>query len=293
VPNRPPIVKRDIVSQLSPKDMMAYAMLNRESHAIVKDLQRAAFRTEKILSPFFNPEEIVRFRQVQRAYKFLISGSTALSVFTREVFPEAYLDVYIHPSFVMVLILLLESMGFIFQAVINTRRVQSRKAEDAVEEMLVRVRQLRGVWRNMEIHRSDDLAQYDWSEVLVDVFNFERNGKKIQVIPSRSPLAAVLTFHSTAVMNIISHSHAISLYLRLTFYDGIAVRNSLSRVCSEETVDKWTSRGYVLHKIVHSASAFAGRYSALEDHIIRRPGDIFCWTVGCYFRFIFFARTTL
>ncbi|KAF9258815.1 hypothetical protein L218DRAFT_964214 [Marasmius fiardii PR-910] len=84
-----PEIQRNIVSYLSPLDLLRYAMINKETNTVVKDLQRTAFRMEKVLSPFFSADEVVRFRQAQFAYKFLISGSIALSLFTREIFENA------------------------------------------------------------------------------------------------------------------------------------------------------------------------------------------------------------
>ncbi|KAG7087002.1 hypothetical protein E1B28_012981 [Marasmius oreades] len=277
---RPPEVQRSIISHLSPLDIVNYGTLNKETHAIVNDFQRAAFKVENVLRPFFSVDEIRRFRQVQYAYKFLISGSTALSFFTREVYDNADLDVYITPKSLMVLILLLESMGYAFCPIINPSRTQAGQVENAVEELLVRIRE--GTQRERQVigrGTEDWSLEYSFAKELVDVFNFERNGRRIQVIAALSPLAVVLTFHSTVVMNIISHSHAISFYPRLTFHDRIAVRNFLSRECPEDTITKYQTRGYTFHYQVDAATAFAGRYSSLETHVVRRPADVYCWTV--------------
>ncbi|KAF9258785.1 hypothetical protein L218DRAFT_964193 [Marasmius fiardii PR-910] len=276
IPYLIPKIQRKIVSYLSPLDLMRYAMVNKESNTIVKDLQGTAFRVERVLSPFFSVDEVVRFRQVQFAYKFLISGSIALSFFTREVFENADLDIYIWPNYVMVLILLLQSMGYTFVPIQTNKKYQASEAQDAVEDMLHTLR--RRLFSD-EVWLASDDPDYDFGRELVEVFNFERNGKRIQIIAAFSPLAAVLTFHSTVVMNVISHSHAISFYPRLTFHDRIAVRNHLSRECSSETTTKYSNRGYTFSSHIDAVTALAGRYSALAAHIIRRPADVYCWTV--------------
>ncbi|KAF9256090.1 hypothetical protein L218DRAFT_839995, partial [Marasmius fiardii PR-910] len=265
---------------LSPLETINLGKANRETHATVKHFYLSAFRVEKVLRPFFTDEEVSRFRQLQVAYKFLVSGSTALAFFTREVYDEADLDVYISPSTIMVLMLLLQSMGYTFVPIRNTRRSQASELEDAVEGMLVRMREgmiTHALWQNDE---DTNATEYSFAKELVDVFNFERDGRKIQVLAAVSPLAVVLSFHSTVVMNIISHSHAVSLYPRVTFCDRVGARNALRRTeLPVETVEKYKKRGFDIVQRVDAVTALAGRYSAMRSSDFRRPGDRFCWTV--------------
>ncbi|KAF9257285.1 hypothetical protein L218DRAFT_991090 [Marasmius fiardii PR-910] len=273
-----PEIERKIVSYLSPLDLMNYALINKKAHTVVKDLQLAAFRVERILSPFFSPDEIVRFRQVQLAYKFLISGTTALSFFTREIFENADLNIYIWPNYVIILALLLQSMGYTFIPINRGRKKQSSEVQDAVEDMLFDLHSEDG---SHEIWDGSNDEPYVSQTNLVEVFNFDRNEKKIQLIAGFSPLTAVLQLHSTADMNIISHSHAISFYPRLTFHDRIAVANFLGRAAppSHDIITTYENRGYTFRVHIDAVTALAGRYSALDANIMRRPGDIYCWTV--------------
>ncbi|KAF9257291.1 hypothetical protein L218DRAFT_1019279, partial [Marasmius fiardii PR-910] len=265
---------------LSPLDLMTYKMVNKEAHTVVKDLQRSAFRAERVLSPFFSADEMVRFRQVRFAYKFLISGSTALSFFTREVIEHADLNIYIWPKCIMVLILLLQSMGYTFVPIENSRKEQPSEAQVAVEAMMY---DLRSGSLPHEIWDGSSDEPYPRA-FLLEVFNFKRNRKKIQLIAAYSPLAAfsvVLPHFSAADMNIISCSHAISFYPRLTFYERIALANFLGRSDrpSQKTASRYENRGYTFIFQLDALTAIAGRYSALDDPISRRPGDVYCWTV--------------
>ena len=70
---------------------------------------------------------------------FLISGSTALSFFTRQVYNGSDLDLYIEARFVSYLVFFLESSGYSFEPYDTETKKQSPLIVDAVEEMRVRV----------------------------------------------------------------------------------------------------------------------------------------------------------
>lgn len=60
---------------------------------------KRAFNLDKLLSRFFSPPEILRFRELQCSTGMLISGSTALKFFERVVYPDSDLDLYIEHRF--------------------------------------------------------------------------------------------------------------------------------------------------------------------------------------------------
>ncbi|GJE97285.1 hypothetical protein PsYK624_135010 [Phanerochaete sordida] len=74
-------------------------------------------------------------------------------------------------------------------------------------------------------------------------------GKEVEVeviVVYNSPMEAILTFHSTAVLNIISYSHAYSLYPRVTFENRLMLLLLPDRRIRPAVKEKYKDRGYTL-----------------------------------------------
>ncbi|KAL0578305.1 hypothetical protein V5O48_003682 [Marasmius crinis-equi] len=172
--------------------------VNRKFRDVIESYRRSAHDIDKLLLMFFTLVEIQRFRELQSFDGFLISGSIALQYFARVVWPDSDLDIYCYPKHFARLVRLLGAFGYDY-------------IPDAGQTLdlhaFVKVIQ-EGV---------GDLLHYDSRQSISAVLSFTRvtNGvsKKVQVVVcQRSPMEAILKFHSTVVMNFIGPTHAVCLY---------------------------------------------------------------------------------
>ncbi|KAK1230340.1 hypothetical protein PQX77_006571 [Marasmius sp. AFHP31] len=267
-----------ILRDLSFNDHYAYSQVNRAANEAVKGFSKKAHRVERVLSRFFDPEDIRRFRILQYHVGFLVSGSTALSFFEREVYDNSDLDVYVDLQYAIFIADFLERSGYIYQPYQTDFRHQRDKYPDELDDAI-----------NQFFQELDELGReelswnrYPWGGV-VDVLRFRRGEREVQIILCEgSPLGVILGFHSTVVMNLISYSHAISLYPQSTFRDRVSLLNSPS---TEEVgtrnytdaIKKYQKRGW---KMIDSGSGcnVLSRHSDL-NMFVRRVGDRQCWTI--------------
>ncbi|KAF9256186.1 hypothetical protein L218DRAFT_1081483, partial [Marasmius fiardii PR-910] len=263
-----------ILRDLSVKDLLSYSLVNRAAHSTVQDFYLRAFRIENVLCRYFQPQQIRGFRRMQRSTACLISGSTALSFFTREVYDGSDLDLYVESKFCREVARYIQSVGYVFQACRTELKHQAGLIDEAIKEMLVKVEE-----SGDEGNFNDRTFEGYPMSGIADVFSFVRGERKIQIIASfSSPLDVILSFHSTAVMNVITHVKAISFYPRATFIDKISLRSwSGGSIDHNTALEKYTQRGW---KIVESVDAGSGldEKSAFSA-ILRNPGDRQCWTV--------------
>jgi hypothetical protein len=113
---------------------------------------------------------------------------------------------------------------------------------------------------------------------LKGVFTFMRESRnpsepprKVQLIVAlESPLACIVSFHTSCVMNLISYECAYSLYPHATF----EARRSLAFDPSAAVaLDKYAQRGWTI------PAMFLPRDKRMFPQRIRHIGDDLCWTV--------------
>ncbi|PPQ66092.1 hypothetical protein CVT24_000206 [Panaeolus cyanescens] len=263
-------------SLLSPATLLRYSRTSRTAYYAVKSYMRRSFKLSDVLSPYFTPQEILYFRYLQWKYNMLISGSTALQFFNRGASfkfndGESDLDIYAELRFCERIGEWLTQIGYVFhQRTIRTPRTFGA-ALNATTPLYANTAQ--------------DLRFYESSERpyigrgIANVFNFRRNGRKIQLIASDSvPLEIILNFHSTCVMNIITYSKAYSLYPLGTFEQKRSLLYSTQGTNQEAAIRKYAKRGWKMlrgitdeHERENPKAAFGqGR---------RFVGDGKCWTI--------------
>ncbi|PBK59616.1 hypothetical protein ARMSODRAFT_845982, partial [Armillaria solidipes] len=178
------------------------------------------------------------FRDLQRATGLLVSGLTALSLFERVRYPGADMDLYVladHWSPVMEYMI---QSGYqpILQSVPQTDDLVSEKSQkwDLCE------------YRRYEWGTRDAMA-YTLPGIKTVVDLVDGVGRKVQVVfVIYNPLDVILGFHSTVVMNFISHSGAFSLFPFSTFVLRRSIVFGFTGTSDQrdEVFEKYGSRGW-------------------------------------------------
>jgi len=94
--------------------LITYSLVSRQTHDTVSSYVRRRSKLDGILSPYFTPEEVLRFRELQSSTGTLISGRTALRFFDPAKFHDGddQLDLYVNFSFRKPVTLWLQSIGY-------------------------------------------------------------------------------------------------------------------------------------------------------------------------------------
>ncbi|KAF9257709.1 hypothetical protein L218DRAFT_833713, partial [Marasmius fiardii PR-910] len=104
-----------IISDLTVTDTLNYELVDKTAYKTVKSFYRAALQVERVLSPYFNPEDIRRFRMLQHSTGLIVFGSTALSFFTRYVFEKSDLNPCIDANFILRIAYFVHSCGYMYR----------------------------------------------------------------------------------------------------------------------------------------------------------------------------------
>ncbi|TRM55311.1 hypothetical protein BD626DRAFT_578468 [Schizophyllum amplum] len=257
-----------ILSCLNARDIANYAKASRETHRRVKSYYRRAFNVPRALARFFaNEDDIEEFRDIQRQTGLVISGSFALRFMGRLSFTPGDLDVYVKHTMAFVAGEFLTRAGYSYRA----RTGQIANFDDALA-----VYQTTTEDRNETGHYA--------AAAIVGAYNFvniEDENIVIQIITARtSPVDVVLGFHSTAVMNMITHSSAISLYPRETFLNkrSLRISRNSTALSARLALQKYRARGFqVLEDLeVTDASDCEQEFGASYRYI----GDDFTWAMS-------------
>ncbi|KAL1685157.1 hypothetical protein GGG16DRAFT_106526 [Schizophyllum commune] len=247
---------------MSLTDLINYSRVCKDSNRAVSSYARTAYQLHRTLLPFMDHDGADRLRRLMRSTGAIISGSVAIQFFTREPMYPCDLDLYSDRFRAPEIFAFVLSLGYIYQPRDSQHSVLDRALERAENEEVVR----------------DDLI-YD-KESLLDVFSFLRPSAPntaIQVmVVAHSPIDAILDFHSTIVMNFITHRAAYALYPSNTF-------GSMTGICFEDdsaygAASKYRTRGWNIR------CAFKDRaLSDLGPEIMcsdRYVGDKYTWTIN-------------
>ncbi|KAH7869207.1 uncharacterized protein C8R40DRAFT_1060149 [Lentinula edodes] len=175
---------------------------------------------------------------MESAIGLLLSGSAGYQFFTREMY-NSDLDTYCVFEACVVVGQWYLSAQYMFRP--RTHQLPSFSAD--FERM-----------KEAQDGIGDEDTDYNDASI-VQVWDFENSTlERIQLIAARhSALEVILSFHSTCVMNFISHRAAYSLFPRTTFKHKamLVVDNGRETPGSNEGVQKYVERGL---KVIHSPS---------------------------------------
>ncbi|KAG2130045.1 hypothetical protein BD769DRAFT_1355817 [Suillus cothurnatus] len=261
----PPIYNL-IFSCVSPGTLVRIGLSCRAAYIASRDFSQRAFNIHRHLSRFI--VKPLAFRSLQARTGTLIAGSNVLQFLDRTFYPEADMDLYVHPGHTReVLDFIVEREGYRFKP-------HSRQRLD---------------YREIVPHEWDGTQDrgkplHYRIKGVKSVFSFEKHGPecplKIQIIEcAASPFDTIINFHSTCVMNFITFDAAYSLYPVATFEERNTLQVWRERPFHDLTVvNKYSERGFTWFSTL-TASTFSqvSSFHASED---RTVGDRYTWKVA-------------
>ncbi|KAF9014647.1 hypothetical protein BDZ89DRAFT_1142137 [Hymenopellis radicata] len=186
-----------------------------------------------------------------------VSGSVALAYFTRNISRDQVhdLDVYVTPWGITVFNVFLLSQGYHFQPL-------PWQTPDTIDDELVD-------------NDGNPVRPY-LGPAILEVFNYvhETDNESVQVIVVNScPAAALITHHSTVVINYIDARFAVSCYPAFTFKMRINVPVNGQSINDVAGREKYAARGWP----VISDPDDLSNLESLKLSRIRVVGDKACW----------------
>ncbi|KAJ6495906.1 hypothetical protein DFH09DRAFT_1052493 [Mycena vulgaris] len=217
-------------------------------------IQDSCFTLTRLLSPFLgDATEVARFQRMQERSGTIISGSIPLQFFNRITWPDSDLDLYAHRTSADIPVRFILSNGYTF----DPRKSQK---PDALEQLLVSVQ--------------DKPPSY-LGRGIADVLDFHKGEKKIQlIIATDTPMETILSFHSTPVMNVLTHNYGYALYPCSTFVTRQALVVETVGAGQEAGRQKYVDRGWTMVKALSTS-----RDSELAVRMLRWVGDSYTWTI--------------
>ncbi|KAF5340169.1 hypothetical protein D9758_014990 [Tetrapyrgos nigripes] len=197
-----------VLREFSSVDRHRFSLVNKKARELVLGHNERSFRIRQFLLRFFGAlANVARFRILQYELGLLVSGSTALQFFFDDL--DTYVELIKFRPYADFLL----EIGYVFDPI----QGQPKDFEDALAAAL-----------NAERPHADQDDDFAWEGYrgngMAEVFNFQKSDKKVQVITCvQTPIEVILNFHSTCVMNVISHSHGYSLFPRATFEDRVSL----------------------------------------------------------------------
>ncbi|RPD65299.1 hypothetical protein L226DRAFT_246104 [Lentinus tigrinus ALCF2SS1-7] len=208
------LIHDNIFIYLSAMSLARMAMVSRDVRAATLDFTVRAYNLNRRLSHFFH--DPLSFRALMQRTRVIISWSFALQFLDRSFYPEADLDLYVRTEGSH------REIGLWLQATGYAFKPSSEQAESFLEEAA---------------ELDEEWTDYGHLRCPSAVYTFERrvpnpdpdviDTRKVQIIvpPPNGPdpnnkyslIDVVMRYHSTCVMNFITHDTAYSLYPYATF----------------------------------------------------------------------------
>ncbi|KAL1711989.1 hypothetical protein EV715DRAFT_297505 [Schizophyllum commune] len=257
-PSRPDTCDDLICSCLEQKDLLNYSLVSKDTLRAVRAYSSCAFRLCHSVRKFMSEKDVMAFRGVMRRTGTIISGSVAVHYFARTPVGDSDLDLYTEGRHARELFDFIHGLGYVYKP----RETQEKILDDAL---------LRAV--NQFAVRDEVI--YNQSAIL-DAFSFIRGAAIIQVmVVFESAIDAVLDFHSTVVMNLITFRSAYSLFPCNTFIRRTGVR--FINDVEDGPIEKYTRQGWRMRRTV-TTEMFEemGRETSVA---IRYVGDSSTWTI--------------
>ncbi|KAI4294019.1 hypothetical protein K525DRAFT_213688, partial [Schizophyllum commune Loenen D] len=223
-----------ICSCLSQPDLVAYALVCKDTHRAVKAYSSRAYRLRHMLLKFMDKGSVLAFRNMLRRTGTVISGSVALHYFARTPVGDSDLDLYTEGHLAGQVFAFIQSLGYAY----SPRDSQDSDINDTLR-------------RAVNLFAVRDDAIYNQRAVL-DAFSFVRGEAVIQVmIVAESAIDTILDFHSTTVMNFITYRSAYSLYPYNTFIRMNGVRFIDDH--GDGPIEKYKERGWRMSATITKA----------------------------------------
>ncbi|EJD05470.1 uncharacterized protein FOMMEDRAFT_152781 [Fomitiporia mediterranea MF3/22] len=260
----------------TPATIFRVARTCRLAHAAMLDYTSRVFDINKHYLRFFN--DPFSFRVLQARTHAIVSGSSALQFMDRTVYEKSDLDIFVTNRCAA------EICAWIVKC--GGRGYRFVPTEKQIEKGIITAAIALRMHREQQTHRGDideGVALLDFydSNRLRSVLNYvstDGENRKVQVIVTyNTAMEGILSFHSTVVMNLITHFGAYSLYPKGTFERRLLLPCETHEVNRDPGIEKYLSRGWGV------ASRRATTYSAQRKPIFplgkRFVGDHATWTI--------------
>ncbi|KZV80355.1 hypothetical protein EXIGLDRAFT_781092 [Exidia glandulosa HHB12029] len=219
------------------------AVTNYVTHRFTIDLSRLLLRF------LASQDDVLEFRRLQAKHQFLISGSAALQLLDRTIYPDSDLDLYLFPNDAEAVGRWLIGRGYefspyqwggqTFEEVMKIGKPYRR--DDRDKNMKYALPGLRNIinFKKLISRAPRDEQQPDLSSIHEDKF------AEIQLIVSDvTPYEAILQFHTTVVMNVVTWDRAIALFPLGTLDHHRGIQTALPSWGFDEAVEKYRRRGF-------------------------------------------------
>ncbi|KAL1750606.1 hypothetical protein FB107DRAFT_223578 [Schizophyllum commune] len=247
-----------ICSCLEQKELLSYSLVCKDTLRAVRAYSSCAFRLCHSLRKFMSEQDVMAFRNVMRRTGTVISGSIAIHYFARTSVGNSDLDLYTEGRHARELFDFIHRLGYVYKP----RESQEKLLDDAL---------IRAV--NQFAVRDETI--YNQSAIL-DAFSFIRSSAVIQVmVVFESAVDAVLDFHSTVIMNVITFRSAHSFFPYNTFIHKTGVR--FINDVEDGPIEKYTRQGWRLRRTV--TTAMFEHMGREMSGTVRYVGDSSTWTV--------------
>ncbi|KAF8630563.1 hypothetical protein AX17_005375 [Amanita inopinata Kibby_2008] len=263
-----------ILDQLSsPLDLIHFGQTCKTAQTILSHYFERVFDLSRVLLPYFSLEDILSFRHLQISTGLLISGSTALQFFDRSPYPESDLDIYVENRYCRDVAQWLTSREYQFTSL---RKSQPKDFKTAFLESI------RAKSWSAPFATRDELGTREayFGRGVSSVLNLSKPGsdRKIQLISATyPPLEIILNYHSTCVMNVITHEAAYALYPYTTFHQRRSLVCETDGTKQDKARQKYKDRGWSLVSFVKPRERKDQRSDFCAG--MRWMGDHRCWKV--------------
>ncbi|KAI0367239.1 hypothetical protein BV20DRAFT_1037878 [Pilatotrama ljubarskyi] len=229
-----------ILDNCSPQNIFRLSRVRRQARHAVQDYTERVFNVNTRLSRFFR--DPLAFRSLQACTATVISGSFALQFFDRSYFAGSDLDLYVHPDTAVL------HVGEYLQSEGYEYRPCQWQLDDYHKE-IQRLCETMGHFQSDDTSIEENNLLYKLKSVRA-VYSFTKGGpddstRTVQIIVSRlCPMASILDFHSTCVMNAITYNTACSFYPIATYEQRMSLVINDSDPNAPAALEKYARRGW-------------------------------------------------
>ncbi|KAI0076966.1 hypothetical protein K474DRAFT_1754359 [Panus rudis PR-1116 ss-1] len=258
-----------IFEECPPSTLIRFRATCYRAYLIVNNYIQRKHRIDRLLGRFF--DDPLGFRNMQARTATLISGSIALQFFNKKYYEDSDMDLYVPMRYREEVGDYLTSVGYCYTPRWNQQKHST--FHDAV-------------WDRSVVNATGNYIMRG----VAGVFDFIKKGAdgkelKVQlIVAAHCPLEIVLYFHSTCVMNVISHEAAYCLYPEATLEYRWSLLCATNGPRQDHALDKYELRGWFIVCEIYSSKA-KKLFQAPTDSLGNKPprtrwiGDGFCWTI--------------
>ncbi|KAJ7599157.1 hypothetical protein C8J56DRAFT_1040040 [Mycena floridula] len=226
-------------------------LLRQVSQGLMEDIDKymnVAFDIDARIAVFLGDAQVLPFRETLKSTGGLLMGSFMLALFDRKDFAGSDMDIFVPAIFASSIVEVLLEAGFNYVPRPWDDRLWTDRLDAYVE------------W---EVSNQAIIG-------ILDLYNAKMQNIQI-VLTRRSSFNAILSFHSTVVMNVFDRETVFSLYPHATLDASVNLALGLHSARGRAALGKYRSTGYEPIMGLGSHPTF--------DSSIRYIGDNYTWSM--------------